>query len=437
MDEAPKEDSAPVDYLISGDVSRNGDKVVATVRLDEAAHRVTVYSDRFEAPREEANDLPERIGAQLAGSLTWSFPLMVLDRRRPVDSALLAELLKSADWTGDLGSLQTYQTAKRVAAKAPDWQSAQISLAFDTSFVLGELPASERAEAVALGRRAAERAMELGPDFGDTHATWCVLRSETMRTECEDRLRAGKRIDPDAPFLNTFLSHLLRDVGRFEESMDLARLAHAHDVYVPTKIGWGLRSLEYEGDVDAARELYRQGVRWWPEYKPMFLHSRMFALVARADFPAMQSLEREIGSKDLPPDYRNSDALVAALKAKSIAVARRTCPDTAGYLLGVRCMLALAILGDQDGAYAIADKLYPRRVGRSAAETERIWLDDPDGTTPLAFITSPAAMPMRRDPRYLQLVRRVGLLDYWRSGRAPDFCRKDPEPICAQLLRRT
>jgi hypothetical protein len=99
-------------------------------------------------------------------------------------------------------------------------------------------------------------------------------------------------------------------------------------------------------------------------------------------------------------------------------------------------MLALASLGDQDGAYAIADKLYPRRVGRTPAETERIWLDDPNGAGPLSFVTSPGAAPMRRDPRYLQLAQRTGLLAYWRSGRPPDFCRKDPEPICPQLLKR-
>jgi hypothetical protein len=100
-------------------------------------------------------------------------------------------------------------------------------------------------------------------------------------------------------------------------------------------------------------------------------------------------------------------------------------------------MLALSILGDQDGAYAIADKLYPRRVGHTPAETERIWLDDPEGQGPPAFITSPGAAPMRRDPRYLQLAERTGLLAYWRSGRLPDFCRKEPEPICTQLLQRS
>ena len=52
------------------------------------------------------------------------------------------------------------------------------------------------------------------------------------------------------------------------------------------------------------------------------------------------------------------------------------------------------------------------------------------------LLTSPAAAPLRRDPRYISLVERVGLRDYWRSGRLPDFCRKQPEPLCANLLKR-
>jgi len=127
--------------------------------------------------------------------------------------------------------------------------------------------------------------------------------------------------------------------------------------------------------------------------------------------------------------------MVAALKAKSTTALRRACSQGEGYLFDMRCMLAFAKIGDQDGAFAIAEKLYPRQLGRTPAETERLFLEMPDGL-PLEFITSPAAAPMRRDPRYLQLAERTGLLAYWRSGRLPDFCRKEPEPICAQLKPR-
>ena len=218
--------------------------------------------------------------------------------------------------------------------------------------------------------------------------------------------------------------------------MELARLSYNRDVYVPTKMGWMLKSLEFEGASDAARELYEKGVRWWPEYKPMFFRNRLFGLVERAEFEAIAKLEEEMGP-DPHPGYRSSAAVAAAVKAKSVSGLRGACPDTEDYFQNLLCMTAFATLGDQDGAYAIAGKLYPRRVGRTPQETNQIWLDDPDGVAPSAFITSPATAPMRRDPRYLSLAERTGLLAYWRTGRRPDFCGKQPEPICARLLKRS
>ena len=434
LDAVSKEERRPADFLISGEVSRNGDKFLTTVRLDEAAHGVTVYSHRFEATGEDARDLPDRIGAQLAGNLTWSFPLMVLDRRRPLDPALIADLLRGDFTTGD--TLQVYQTSKRVAAKAPNVQPTQTSVAFNTAFALSQLPRDERAGAVAEARRAAARGIALGPEYGDAHATWCILHSETLWGQCENRLRVGRQADPDAPFLNTFLSHLLRNVGRFDESAALARLAHTHDVYVPTKIAWMLKTLAYSGEDEEARRLNQQAGRWWPEYKDMFFRNRMYGLLERGDFGAIKRLEEEVGARSAQSGYRDSVALVAALKSKSIAALREACADSDNFSLNLRCMIASGSLGDLDSAYAIADKLYPRRVGRTPAETEQIWLDDPEGQGPTPFITSPAAAPMRRDRRYLQLAERLGLLAYWRSGRTPDFCRKNPEPICAQLQKR-
>lgn len=436
MDSAPQGGQAEVDFLLSGDLSRNGEKVVATVRLDEAAQRVLVFSDRFEASREDLRDLPERIGAQMAGNLAWSFPLMILDRRRPIEPALMAELLQDEDFTSGFDSLKAYQNSKRVAARVPELDIAQIDVAFATGFVLDQLPRDERAKAVAEARRAADRAITLRPGFGDTYAAWCLLHSETRRAECEDRLRAGRRIDPDAPFLNTFLSQLMRNVGRFDEWIELARLAHTHDPYVPTKIGYMLRMLEYAGESDEARKLHQQGARWWPEFKDGFFRERMIGLLARGDFEAVELLEREVGPENLPASYQKSGPLVAAVKSKSPAAVRRICGVAENFMLkNVRCLLAYAKVGDLDGAYGVADELYPVRIGRTPGETERIWLDEPGAAT-LEFVTSPAAAPMRRDPRYLQLAQRVGLLAYWRSGRRPDFCRKQPEPICAQLLKR-
>jgi hypothetical protein len=225
-------------------------------------------------------------------------------------------------------------------------------------------------------------------------------------------------------------------VGRFDEALELARLSHSRDVYVPMKIAWMLQMQEFAGDGEEARALYDQGARWWPEYQRLFVRNRVVGLLERGHFDAILRLEQEIGSKGLPEGYEGSSGLVAALKAKSVPAAQRVCSRAERVLMHMRCMIVLATLGDHDSAYAIADEFYPRRFGRTTAESDRIWLDAPTGVAPLEFITSPAAAPMRDDPRYMQLIQRVGLLDYWRNGRLPDFCRKQPEQFCKQIKRR-
>jgi len=426
------------DFLLSGEVSKSGDEVIATVHLDEAEQGVTVSTERVEAAGDDARNLPERIGVHIAAFFNSS-NLMIMDRRHPMDPALMAELLgaRSPEFSGN------YQTLQRVAAKAPDEPSALIGLAFFTGLALAEIPRDERSNAVTDARRAAERASQLAPAVGDPYAAWCVLHSETRLAECEDRLRAGSRIDPDEPWLREFLAELMQKVGRFGEAGSLTNLAHTRDPYSFLMIRPMLRTLEFNADAESLNELVPRAERWYPGGKSSFFRNRLYGLLYRADFDAIQRLESEVGSEVLPADYVRTEALVAALKSKSHLALRKICGEpekslfTEKYLLTLRCMMAFATIGDLGSAYAIADTLYPRRIGRTPEETDRIWLDDPDGGGPLDFITSPAAAPMRRDPRYLALAERTGLLAYWRSGRPPDFCRKQPEPICAQLVKRS
>jgi TolB-like protein/tetratricopeptide (TPR) repeat protein len=433
LDSMPPSGSAAGDFVISGELTRSAEKAVASVRLIEATQGVTVFSTRFEAAPDEVRDFPERIGAQLASMLSNGAILLTLDRHHPLDPAVMTELLSGE---GASDPLQTYQMNKRVAAKSPNVPSAQVGVAFFTGFVLDQLPRSERPQAVAEGRRAYERALELAPDFGDTYAAWCLLHDDSHTIECEDNLRKGSRVDPDAPYLNTFLGGVLVGVGRFDEALDLARLSYSHDPYDPPKIRDMLRMLEASGNKDEARELYQDGARWWPERKRIFFRNRIYGLVDRGDFEGVRQLEQEVDVAKLAPQYPPSTAIAAAIRSKSVPALRAACPGGDNIDLMVRCMIAFSTLGDLDSAFAIADKLYPTRIGRTPVETEKIWLDDPSGGGPLGFITSRASAAMRRDPRYLRIAQRTGLLNYWRSGRLPDFCRKNPEPICGQLHLR-
>jgi hypothetical protein len=97
-------------------------------------------------------------------------------------------------------------------------------------------------------------------------------------------------------------------------------------------------------------------------------------------------------------------------------------------------MIALSNMGDFDRAYRIADTLYPDLRAASDRDEDRRWLEYPLGASE-SLLTGSSGTAMRSDPRFFRLAARIGLLDYWRSGQLPDFCRTQKDPVCARLRR--
>ena len=413
------------DYILSAELSAEPDKVMATVRMDDAAQHATVWTRQIEEDPKSAAELPDRIGAQVAGSLSWSG---VMEFLRPGDINFTTKLMQ-IDIIRD--PLENYQNAVRFASQWPESGWAQLGLAMYTAFALDGLPRDQRAPAVAAARQAADRAKSLIPHFGDVYIPGCVLYPPVQLAQCEDQLRAGIKADPDATFVNYFLSIQLNAVGRTEEAGNRADLSYHHDPYAPAKISQIVQILEAAGEIREADQIYANGVRWWPQWG--FFHPRVTGILERGDFDALPRVEQEHGAGRYDSAHRDSAALIAALHAHSVPQLKRTCTG-AGNFYSIMCMLAFAKVGDLDDAYAIADRAYPRQLGRTPAETEQLWINDPGGE-PLQFITSAAAAPMRRDPRFLALAERTGLLAYWRTGRAPDFCQQKPEAVCRELMK--
>jgi hypothetical protein len=407
--------------------------VTATVRMEDSKHNVIVFSRRYTNPANDARWLPERIGAQVAGELSWTGALMILDRRHPSDPVVVAELLRSDQDGVESSGLQAYEVAQRVARRAPTSAMGQLGLAFGTAFVLGELPRDRRPAAVQQGRAAASQALKLAPDFGDAYVPLCLLDSNPLRTECEDRYRAGIAIDPDAPFADWFLADLLSEVGRNREALEFARASRARNPYMPAKLGLLLEVLGAMGRIQEAQPVYVQASRWYPEDGSIFW-KRLAGLTQSGDFARIAGLGTT-GAVQRPPDWFASVPEVAGARlARDLGSLQKLCRNSKGAYTDALCMIALAQLGDMDAAYAIADRIYPPRLRPTRHEQERNWLNEPQ-RFPLAFITGPSAAALRRDPRYLNLARRTGLLSYWRAGRLPDFCKVAREPICKLIVR--
>ena len=416
------------DYVMLGTFSEEPDKIVATIRLDDVRRRASLWSRRFEIVRKDAAILPDRIGAQVAGSLSWAAVLHTLNRQEVPDATLAADLLRTLDLTGD--PLESYQISQRLSEKWPQSGMAQLGLAFNTAFVLSQLPLEQRPEAVAAARRASDRAQKLMPHFGDAYVPPCLLQPPTRLAACEDRYRAALLADPDSAFVNGFLAGLFNEVGRRKEALERMRLSYVHDRYVPSKIAFMILLLTVSGDDAGAEKLYRRAIEWWPESG--LQQVLLWGLIQRGDFGRIVRQQELFGPSQLDPSYAGLKEIARAADARSVPALRSHCGRNGGHWLEpAECMLAFAKLGELDSAYAFVDRLYPNRVGEPRDE-ERLWLNNPD-VMPLEFLTSRAAAPLRRDQRYLAVARRTGLAAYWRTGLLPDFCETRSEAICASL----
>lgn len=428
--------SAQPDLLVSGNVQHSGSSVQVFVEVEETSHGVIVYSHRFEANGDSATTLPDQIGASVATNLSRAATLIRLDRRHPSDPTIAAQLLNSESHALDNGDgLRAFEVARQLAPKAPNSAIAQFGLATETANAFYLLPRDQRAAAIAAGRVAADRVLAIAPDFGDAYGLQCALRNPIYLRQCEDEVRRGVAVDPDAPSAMSDLGTLLNSVGREDEALELDQISLAKDPLNPFKLGRMIRLLEETGRTARAEQLFRQAIRWWPDH-PTIYWSRVVGIESRGDYGALERLEGEVEGEKLPLDREAAAAVIAGVRSHDRSGVAHSCA-AAGlrWTTQFLCVTALAQLGDLDQSYAIADRLFPSVHGRTPAEDENMWLDDP-GAFSIAVLSSPAAAALRRDPRFLVLADGSGLLDYWRSGRLPDFCRQKPEPVCGAILGR-
>jgi DNA-binding winged helix-turn-helix (wHTH) protein/TolB-like protein len=422
------------DYDFTGHVRRDGSSLEATVQLVSARDGNVLYTHDFSATAAESADLPDRLGAAIAAELAWTGAQMALDPREHLSPEIASELMNAIIVTIEAhNDLRAYQLTRHAAAAAPYSAFAQLSLAVQTGFSISSIPQGQRAEALALGRRASERARALAPEFGDVYLPWCMLHSPVRMTECDARVHEALEVDSSSSFVPGFLSSLLDEAGRIDESAQLASQSLANDPYKPAKLARMIRMLEVSGRSDRADQVYREAMRLWPDNAGRMRASRLLGLAGRGNYAGLAAFADPAIDRPMI-DRAAFKALMSAQRTHNLAGAQHACAarDLPDFTLSL-CMTILADLGDLNGSYAIAAILYPAWKAPNG-DDDGFWLDHLDGFD-TTILNGPAGKAMRSDPRFIEISRKHGLLAYWRARGLPDFCAKEHEAECAQIAR--
>ena len=384
-----------VDAVVEGSVLRAGDRVRITAQLIEASSDEHLWSDSYERDLRDVLALQGEVAQAIAGEIELKLlsPEKPGKAARPVDPGALEAYLKGRHhWNKRTGahlrkSIAYFETA---IALDPDWALAHSGLAEAYVLLAFYDPSVRTHSSMPRARAAAERALELDDELAPAHTALAAVRFwydwDWPGTEVEF-LRA---LELDPSYATAHYWYALYRISNKQDAIEHGQRARELDP-LSSLVGTGLGLIllntdEYDRSIETLRETL--------EFDPSFVLGRNFlarAYTANGMHDKAVEVAEQLARSDPGPREVATLALAYA-GARRHEDALRILEEVRGsavYPLDVA--FAYAALGEADVAFEWLEKAYERR------------------SLLLTLIrVEPNLDPLRSDPRFQDLVRRIG-----------------------------
>jgi TolB-like protein/DNA-binding winged helix-turn-helix (wHTH) protein len=405
-----------VSLLFDGAVENDGKTVKVRVHLDDPVRHATLWSKSLDSPADKSDQLQANIADTAVAVLACAHRALA-PAHGLTDPDLLSRYLHACDLFmysnrsredvfDLLGSL------REVTAKAPGFPPAHSDLAKFDMYFSPRMPPDQAAPLRREAEAEAHKALAMDPKSPDAYLALASLLPATDWARREKLLRQGVASDPDWPFTNGVLGLTLADTGQLREAIGYLQKTVAADL----QIDWSLSNNRVQcgaGQFEPVTSHLVDAVKR-NRFSDNSLSLRLCLKYAQrwADLRAQAAMpENKPANRSDPSSTLYDTYLIAEEFGKPADVAHARDAALAAAASGNLTKLAyaieaLSVLGFTDDAFAAAN---------------RYTLRGAPGESQFLFFTLTA--PLRRDPRFMQLAARLGMVDYWRgSGHWPDFC---------------
>jgi len=274
---------------------------------------------------------------------------------------------------------------------------------------------------------AAQTALRLNPKDGLAYEALADLGlGRTSFAHIYGLFQRGLAVDPDNPDLLDDEGELMLRMGRVQDSIALLHRSLTLDPLAPNHLAALVDALIDAGRLGEARAELSRGLRLWPDNEE--LKSDYVSLALRDDPPQASRFgpDPALGQTNISDATQASDQRLLAVRAAPTPthlhdfVAAELADLQAARLSPDRVILDLTTVGETAPALQVALGL---GSGDAAYQVPQV---DPE------IFWRPFAEPLRRDPRFIDVAKRLGLVDFWIStDRWPDFCtRRDLSYTC-------
>ncbi|MGQ0534350.1 MAG: hypothetical protein ACT4OF_16915 [Caulobacteraceae bacterium] len=407
---------------VEGSIERVGSTLRIAMNLARTADGDTLWSETFEGSINDTAALRHRAAIASADVLSCGLRAM-RDRRAAPDDATLALLFGACSQIRDPDRLfDNREALAQVAARAPDLAMGHAMLAAAHARARAAASETVREPLRTEARESAERALRLDRYAGDAYLALDMVERRRGWDAREGILRRGLEQDERNSDLNARYSAFLFDVGRTADGLAHARNASTLDPLSRAKRAAVANALLHTGDLDAARDIVGEQMRSWPGDPELWALRFRLALwnngagEVSALLDAPDSQVRSTRARQCWRYAIEAARSSPASPARTAGLQRALACSRSGDLPAAQTLMLLSSLGVPDDAFALA------RIH---------FVDEQRSGEDVLFAA--ATRPMRTDPRFMPLMKDLGLLGYWRlSGHWPDFCREPSLPYRCQ-----
>ncbi len=395
-----------VNALLEGTALRSGSKVRITVNVLQAAPERHLWAESYEFDQRDvlavqgevargvAREIRVRLTPQEQARLTSS---------RPVNPDAYEAYLLGRAYSYKARTRTNWTRAKEYFEKAiekdPGYAPAYASLAVFCVHNSGWSWTRDPRDLRLQARHWAEKALKLDDTLAEPHAALArVTQQEWDWAGAEREYRRAIELNPNYPLARIWYAQYLWAMQRFEEAVAQAGRAQQLDPVSPFINTWAGAVYFLAGRAEEGKASIQKALELDPSYSDASL------VFARACFrQGMYQQAIAVLEKALTFDERESLLLGALAHVyarvgrreealKLVGKLKRIEAEERGFLPSFGMIWAYAGLGDKEQAFAWLEKSYQERRDRI------VWLN-----------ADPMLEPLRSDPRFDDLVRRVGL----------------------------
>ncbi len=390
-----------VDAVVEGSVQRSGNRVRVTAQLIDGRTDRHLWAESYDRDLRDVLMLQGEVAQAIAGEIRIKLTpeeQVRLAGARAVNPQAHDAYLKGRYFANQYSaegmrkSIEYFEQAARIdAAYAPAY--AGLADVYTSIGFLGTLPAKEL---YPKAKAAAAKALELDETLSDAHVSmgWAKVGYEWDWSGGEREFKRALQLSPGSAPAHYYFSIFLSAVGRNSEAIAEAKRAQELDplsLLMNTNVGWRYNSAH---QYDKAAEQYRKTLEMDPNFSVARSNlARVY--IQQGGYKEAQDEIEKLGQFEgdfwrlvlLGETYARSGRRAEALKmlAQLNELSRRK------YLSAYWIAQVYFSLDETDQAFAELEKAYDQRD---------IWL--------ILLKSGPTPERLRSDPRYLDLVRRMG-----------------------------